>query len=150
MRAVVQRVAEAAVEVEGRTVGRIGPGLVILLGVRNGDTLAEVQTLADKCVDLRLFADELGKMNRSVLEVAGSVLVVSQFTLYGDCRKGRRPSFIEAAPPVISQPLYEAFLAAVAQRGVVTAQGVFGAKMKVRLLNDGPVTVIVEKDAQQP
>lgn len=150
MRALVQRVLEASVDVDGRQVGQIGPGLLILLGVRHGDTPHEVRFVADKCLDLRIFEDQDGKMNRSVRDLAGSVLVVSQFTLYGDCRKGRRPSFIEAAPPAVSQPLYEAFVEYVAESGLRTAQGVFGAQMRVRLLNDGPVTVIVEKDASEP
>lgn len=150
MRALVQRVLEASVEVDGQPVGQIGPGLLILLGVRQGDTPREVRFVADKCLDLRIFEDQEGKMNRSVRELAGSILVVSQFTLYGDCRKGRRPSFIEAAPPALSQPLYEAFVGHLAASGLRTAQGVFGAQMKVRLLNDGPVTVIVEKDAPDP
>jgi len=150
MRAVVQRVSEASVEVAGQIVGQIGPGLLILLGVRNADTLSEVQCVAAKCADLRIFEDDAGKMNRSVREVGGEVLVVSQFTLYGDCRKGRRPSFIEAAPPAVAEPLYEAFVQCVAAAGLRTAKGVFGAEMKVRLLNDGPVTVIVEKDALEP
>lgn len=150
MRAVVQRVLEASVEVDGRIAGQIGPGLLVLLGVRHGDTPNEAQTLAGKCLDLRIFEDQNGKMNRSVREVAGSVLVVSQFTLYGDCRTGRRPSFIAAAPPAVSEPLYEAFVECMAESGLRTAQGVFGAQMKVRLLNDGPVTLIVERDAADP
>jgi D-tyrosyl-tRNA(Tyr) deacylase len=148
MRAVVQRVLEASVEVDGRIAGQIGPGLLILLGVRNGDTVREVQWVAGKCLDLRIFEDQGGKMNGSVRDVAGGVLVISQFTLYGDCRKGRRPSFIDAAPPAVSEPLYAAFVKCIAASGLRTAQGVFGAPMKVRLLNDGPVTVIVGKDAQ--
>lgn len=150
MRAVVQRVLEASVEVDGHIVGQIGPGLLILLGVRHGDTLAEVRLVAAKCLDLRIFEDAEGKMNRSVRDLGGSLLVVSQFTLYGDCRKGRRPSFIDAAPPVLSQPLYEAFAGCLEESGLRTARGVFGAQMKVRLLNDGPVTVIIEKDARDP
>lgn len=150
MRAIVQRVSEASVEVAGRVVGQIGPGLLILLGVRNADTLNEVQCVAAKCADLRIFEDDAGKMNRSVREFGGEVLVVSQFTLYGDCRKGRRPSFIEAAPPAVAEPLYEAFVACLAGTGLRTAKGVFGAEMKVRLLNDGPVTLIVEKEALEP
>jgi len=147
---VVQRVSEASVEVAGQVVGRIGPGLLILLGVRGTDTLEEVRFVAGKCSDLRIFEDDAGKMNRSVREIGGGVLVVSQFTLYGDCRKGRRPSFIEAAPPALAEPLYEAFVACIGETGLPTARGVFGAEMKVRLLNDGPVTVIVEKEATAP
>ncbi len=148
MRAVVQRVAEASVEVDGRIVGQIGPGLLILLGVRNGDRLDEVEYLAAKCAELRIFEDDEGRMNRSLREMGGAALVVSQFTLYGDCRKGRRPSFIEAARPEVAEPLYEAFVGCLDRAGVSTARGVFGAEMKVRLLNDGPVTVIVEKDVE--
>jgi D-tyrosyl-tRNA(Tyr) deacylase len=150
MRALLQRVLEASVEVDGSLVGQIGPGLLILFGVHQDDTLREVQYVADKCLDLRIFEDTDGKMNRSVRDLSGSVLVVSQFTLYGDCRKGRRPSFIDAAPPALSQPLYKAFVERLAASGLRTAQGVFGAQMKVRLLNDGPVTVMVEKDASDP
>lgn len=150
MRALVQRVCEASVEVDGKVVGQIGKGLLILLGVRQGDTLEEVRFVAAKCADLRVFEDDDGKMNRSLREVGGAALVVSQFTLYGDCRKGRRPSFIEAAPPPVSRPLYEAFVRQLAEAGIPTAQGVFGAEMKVRLVNDGPVTVMVEKEACQP
>lgn len=150
MRAVVQRVSEASVDVAGQVIGKIGPGLLILLGVRTTDTLEEVRFVAAKCADLRIFEDDAGKMNRSVRDLGGAVLVVSQFTLYGDCRKGRRPSFIDAAPPGVAEPLYEAFVACMAAAGLPTAKGVFGAEMKVRLLNDGPVTIIVEKDATVP
>ena len=146
MRALVQRVAEAAVEVDGAVTGRVGPGLLVLLGVRQGDTEAEVRFLADKCVNLRIFSDAEGKFNLSALDVRGEVLVVSQFTLYGDARKGRRPSFVDAAPPELSQPLYEAFVTAVRASGLRTATGIFGARMKVRLVNDGPVTILVEKE----
>lgn len=150
MRALVQRVAEASVEVDGRLVGQIGPGLLVFLGIRQGDTLREAQFVAAKCCDLRIFEDDEGKMNRSVREAGGSVLAVSQFTLYGDCRRGRRPSFIDAAPPAQSQPLYNAFVRCLAEAGIPTAQGVFGAQMKVRLLNDGPVTLIIEKEVSTP
>ena len=116
----------------------------MLLGVAPGDTAAQAQWLADKVVGLRVFNDDAGKMNRDVAEVGGGVLVVSQFTLYGDCRKGRRPSFVEAAPPEIAVPLYEAFVAAVRAQGVPTATGRFGAMMQVELVNDGPVTLLLE------
>jgi D-tyrosyl-tRNA(Tyr) deacylase len=144
MRAVLQRVRQACVVVNGETVGQIAHGLLILLGVERSDSREEAQWLADKIVSLRIFNDADGKMNRDVAEVGGAVLVVSQFTLYGDCRKGRRPSFIEAAPPDIAIPLYEAFVEAVCAHGVPTATGRFGAMMQVELINDGPVTLIVD------
>jgi D-tyrosyl-tRNA(Tyr) deacylase len=144
MRAVLQRVARARVLVASEVVGDIAHGLVVLLGVARTDTVAQAQWLADKILSLRVFEDSAGKMNRDVLEVKGGVLVVSQFTLFGDCRKGRRPSFLEAAPPEIAVPLYEAFLNALRARGVPTAAGRFGAMMQVELVNDGPVTLIVE------
>ena len=144
MRAVLQRVSRARVLVEGEVVGAIGPGLLVLLGVAPDDTPADVTWLADKVVGLRIFADAEGKMNRSVAEIGGSVLIVSQFTLYGDCRKGRRPSFIGAAPPEIAVPLYEAFVEAVRALGVPTAMGRFGAMMEVEVVNAGPVTLILD------
>ena len=144
MRAVVQRVRSARVIVGDEVVGDVGRGLLVLLGVAPTDTAAEVQWLADKVVGLRIFADDDGKMNRSVADASGGVLVVSQFTLYGDCRKGRRPSFVGAAAPEVAEPLYEAFLNAVKALGVPTAAGRFGAMMQVELVNDGPVTLILE------
>ena len=144
MRAVVQRVRTARVLIDGAVAGAIGPGLLVLLGVAPDDTADDACWLADKIVGLRIFADDEGKMNRSVTEVGGGVLVVSQFTLYGDCQKGRRPSFIDAAPPEKAIPLYEAFVAAVRTHGVPTATGRFGAMMQVELVNDGPVTVIID------
>jgi D-tyrosyl-tRNA(Tyr) deacylase len=144
MRAVLQRVSRARVLVDGQVVGEIDRGLLILLGVARTDTPEQAQWLADKVVSLRIFEDDEGKMNRDVTEVGGSVLVVSQFTLYGDCRKGRRPSFIEAAPPEIAIPLYEEFVNAVRARGVPTATGRFRAMMQVELVNEGPVTIIVD------
>ncbi|MBN2451532.1 MAG: D-tyrosyl-tRNA(Tyr) deacylase [Lentisphaeria bacterium] len=150
MRALVQRVSSASVTVEGTIRGRIGDGLLVLLGVRNGDGPGEVQYLAEKCVNLRVFEDDAGKMNRSLLETGGAMLVVSQFTLYGDCRRGRRPSFVEAAPPAVSEPLYHGFVRSVAGLGVPVAEGVFGAHMQVALVNDGPVTVLLERDGEQP
>jgi D-tyrosyl-tRNA(Tyr) deacylase len=144
MRAVVQRVTKARVMVEDAVVGEIGPGLLVLLGVAPIDTPAEANWLADKIVGLRIFRDDDDKMNRSVVDVKGGVLVVSQFTLYGDCRKGRRPSFIGAAPPELAETLYEAFVTAVKAVGVPTATGRFGAMMQVELTNDGPVTLIVD------
>jgi len=145
MRAVVQRVSRARVVIDGQTVGEIAGGLLVLLGVTHGDTDEAAAWLADKVIGLRIFNDADGKMNRSVAEVGGGVLVVSQFTLYGDCRKGRRPSFIDAAPPEIAVPLYEAFINAIKALGVPTATGRFGAMMQVELVNDGPVTLIVDR-----
>jgi D-tyrosyl-tRNA(Tyr) deacylase len=144
MRAVVQRVSQARVVVGGQVVGEIGRGLLVLLGVTHADTPAQADWLAEKIVGLRLFPDAEDKMNLSVAEVKGSVLVVSQFTLYGDCAKGRRPSFVAAAPPEIAVPLYERFIEAVKGQGVPVATGRFGAMMQVELSNDGPVTLIVE------
>jgi D-aminoacyl-tRNA deacylase len=144
MRAVLQRVSRAKVSIAGETVGEIGPGLLVLLGVTHADTPEQAQWLAEKIAGLRIFNDADGKMNRDVTEAGGSMLIVSQFTLYGDCRKGRRPSFIDAAPPPIAIPLYEAFINAVKALGVPVATGRFGADMQVELVNDGPVTVIVD------
>jgi D-aminoacyl-tRNA deacylase len=144
MRAVVQRVSRAQVVVAGETIGNIGPGLLVLLGVAPQDTPAEAKWLAEKLVSLRIFADAEGKLNRDLADAGGSMLIVSQFTLYGDCRKGRRPSFIDAAPPTMAIPLYEAFINEVKALGIPTAAGRFGADMKVELVNDGPVTLIVD------
>jgi D-tyrosyl-tRNA(Tyr) deacylase len=144
MRAVVQRVSRARVTVGPEVTGEIGPGLLVLLGVTHTDTPEQARWLADKVVGLRIFLDDEGKMNRGVEEMGGCVLVVSQFTLYGDCRKGRRPSFVDAAPPEIAIPLYEEFIRAVRARGIRTATGRFGAMMQVELVNDGPVTLLVD------
>lgn len=139
MRALIQRVSEAAVSVESRELARIGPGLLVLLGVRSGDGPAEADRLAGKIERLRVFADEQGRMNLSVRDVDGEILVVSQFTLYGDARKGNRPSFTQAARPERAQELYERVRAALDAQG-----GVFGAHMHVELVNDGPVTLVVD------
>ncbi len=144
MRACIQRVQSAQVTVEGEVVGSIGPGMLVLLGVAVGDTQAEVRWMADKLVQLRVFEDDDGKMNRSLADVAGSMLIVSQFTLLGDCRKGRRPSFVGAAPPEVAEALYLALVAAVQEQGITTATGKFRADMQVALVNDGPVTLIIE------
>ena len=144
MRAVLQRVSRAKVTVAGEVVGEISRGLVVLLGVEQGDTEADAQQLADKTIQLRIFDDAAGKMNLAVTDVGGGVLVVSQFTLLGDCRKGRRPSFIAAAPPEIAERLYETFVAAIGVQGVPVATGRFRAMMDVELVNDGPVTLILE------
>ncbi len=141
MKAVVQRVSEASVEIDGNVVGAVGAGLLVLLGVEAGDGVAAADRLARKLAALRIFEDEAGKMNRSVLEVGGSLLVVSQFTLLADLRKGNRPSFIAAAPPEQAEPLYEHFCAALRAQGLSVATGRFGARMAVRLVNDGPVTI---------
>ncbi|HEX5471486.1 MAG TPA: D-aminoacyl-tRNA deacylase [Lacipirellulaceae bacterium] len=144
MRACIQRVAEAHVKVDDLETGRIGPGLVVLLGVGHDDGEDEVRWLAEKIVGLRIFEDEAGKMNRSLAEVGGGMLVISQFTLYGDCRRGRRPSFTEAAPPELAERLYESFVRAVKQAGVDAATGRFRAHMQVSLVNDGPVTLWID------
>ncbi|SRR5579885_2230230 len=144
MRAVLQRVTRARVTVSGEEIGAIERGLLVLLGVAPTDTPEEARWLADKVVGLRIFADAEGKMNLSVADVGGAVLVVSQFTLYGDCRKGRRPSFLGAAAPELAVPLYEEFVNAIKAHGVPTATGRFGAMMQVELVNDGPVTLLVD------
>jgi D-tyrosyl-tRNA(Tyr) deacylase len=144
MRAVVQRVSQARVLIAGETVGQIGRGLLVLLGVTHADTPANADWLAEKIIGLRIFADADDKMNLGVADVGGEMLIVSQFTLYGDCSKGRRPSFIDAAPPEIAIPLYERFINAVKAQGVPVATGRFGAMMQVELTNDGPVTLIVD------
>jgi D-tyrosyl-tRNA(Tyr) deacylase len=143
MRAVVQRVSHASVVIADETVGTIGVGLVVLLGVTHDDTPQRAQWLAEKVAGLRIFNDADGKMNRDLADIGGAMLIVSQFTLYGDCRKGKRPSFIDAAPPPIAIPLYEAFINGVKALGIPVATGRFGADMKVELVNDGPVTLIV-------
>ena len=145
MKVVLQRVSEARVDVEGVCVGSIGRGVLLLLGVGPDDTEAEGAWLASKIADLRIFPDGDGKMNLGLAEVGGSALVVSQFTLFGDCSRGRRPSFVGAAPPAHAVPLYERFCDQLVARGVPVARGVFGADMKVSLLNDGPVTLILER-----
>ena len=144
MRVVIQRVSRARVTVGGAVTGEVGRGLLVLLGVTHGDTIDAARWLAEKTVGLRVFADDEGKMNRSVADVGGGVLVVSQFTLYGDASKGRRPSFVAAAPPEVAVPLYEAFVEAVRALGVPVATGRFGAMMDVELVNDGPVTLILD------
>jgi D-tyrosyl-tRNA(Tyr) deacylase len=147
MRIILQRVSEAKVTIHGETWGAVGRGFLVLVGFTANDTEAEVQWLADKVVGLRLFSDAEGKMNLDLAAVGGAILVVSQFTLYGDTAKGRRPSFIDAARPEIAIPLYEAFLAALRARGITVASGEFGADMQVTLTNDGPVTLQLERNA---
>lgn len=147
MRLLIQRVAHASVTVEGSAVGRIDRGYLILLGVTQGDDHATADRLCDKLVKLRLFPNDDGKFDRSVLDIAGGVLVVSQFTLYGNPKKGNRPSFTDAAPPDLAEPLCAYVVDALKQRGVVDVQaGVFGADMQVELLNDGPVTLMLDSD----
>jgi D-tyrosyl-tRNA(Tyr) deacylase len=144
MKAVLQRVRRASVAVEGETVASIGPGLLVLLGVAQGDTEAEARQLARKTAELRIFADAHSKFNLSLLDVGGEALVVSQFTLLADCRKGRRPSFSQAAPPQEAAPLVEAYAQALRELGVPTQTGRFGALMQVELVNDGPVTIVLD------
>lgn len=141
MRALVQRVSHASVTIDGKVHGAIDKGFLILLGITEGDTEADARYLADKCVGLRVFTDENDKMNRSLADVGGGLLVVSQFTLYGDCSHGRRPSFIAAARPDTAIPLYEYFVARCRESGLPVETGEFGAHMEVELLNDGPVTL---------
>ncbi|HRZ16606.1 MAG TPA: D-aminoacyl-tRNA deacylase [Candidatus Hydrogenedentes bacterium] len=144
MRAVVQRVSEASVEVEGAVVGATGPGFLVLLGVEEGDTPADADYLAEKIAGLRVFNDADGKMNLSLGDTGGGVLLISQFTLHGDCRRGKRPSFITAARPETAVPLYGRTAEQLRARGVPVATGVFGAHMAVRLVNDGPVTLLLD------
>jgi D-tyrosyl-tRNA(Tyr) deacylase len=144
MRALLQRVSQASVTVDGKIVGEIGQGLLVLLGVGHDDGEAQVKLLVNKIINMRIFEDEEGKMNRSLLDISGSALVVSQFTLYADIRKGRRPSFIDAAHPTVAEPLVERFKEAVAAYDIPVAGGVFGADMDVALINDGPVTIWID------
>lgn len=144
MRAVVQRVSRASVTIDGVVVGAIERGLLVLLGVGHDDGPADVEYLAEKVAGLRIFEDDAGKMNLALADVGGAMLVVSQFTLWGDCRKGKRPSFTDAAPPEKAVPLYEAFVAAVGRLGIPTATGKFREFMRVELVNEGPVTLLVD------
>ncbi|HEY8391553.1 MAG TPA: D-aminoacyl-tRNA deacylase [Capillibacterium sp.] len=146
MRALIQRVSSARVRVGAEITGEIGPGLLVFLGVGRNDGRAELEQLAEKIVHLRIFEDEEGKMNRSVLETGGGILVVSQFTLYADCRKGRRPNFLAAAPPETGRELYEQFVDTLRKKGMEVATGRFGAHMAVELTNDGPVTIMLDTD----
>ncbi|MCS7252613.1 MAG: D-aminoacyl-tRNA deacylase [Armatimonadota bacterium] len=148
MRAVVQRIKYAHVEVDGNVIASVGDGLAVLLGIGVEDEEADAHYLAGKVAHLRVFEDDSGRLNLSVLDTNGEVLVVSNFTLYGDCRKGRRPSFTEAAPPELAQPLYEAFISALKKEGVKVAHGMFGARMVVRIDNNGPVTLLLDSKRQ--
>jgi D-tyrosyl-tRNA(Tyr) deacylase len=144
LRALIQRVSEASVTVQGEVVGEINRGLVILLGISDEDSSDDAGFLAEKCANLRIFADNDGRFDRSCLDIMGETLVISQFTLYGDTRKGRRPNFMRAAAPEISKPLYELFISNLRELGLKVESGIFGAMMTVRIHNDGPVTLMVE------
>lgn len=146
MKLVIQRVRAGSVSVEGELIAEIERGLVILVGVAHDDTEADASWLAEKCAHLRIFEDSEGKSNLSLLEVGGEALVISQFTLYADTRKGRRPSFIRAADPAVAEPLVDSFAEELAKRGVPTSLGVFGAHMLVKIENDGPVTIVLERE----
>ena len=146
MRAVLQRVSQAEVEVAGETVAAIAAGLLVFLGVGANDGEVDAAWMADKIAGLRMFADDGGKINRDVAEISGAVLVVSQFTLYGDCRKGRRPGFAAAAPPELARDLYAAVLGRLREKGLAVAEGVFQAEMRVSLVNDGPVTLLLDSE----
>ena len=143
MKALLQRVDRASVTVGGNVTGSIGKGLCVFLGVAEGDTQKDIAWLADKVVNLRIFDDESGKMNRSVIDEKGEILIVSQFTLCGDCKRGRRPSWTDAADPVVANSMYEKFVSEIESRGVITATGIFQALMKVDICNDGPVTLMI-------
>lgn len=147
MRVVLQRVSRASVSISGTVVARVGQGFCLLVGFTHTDTAEQVQWMADKVAGLRVFGDAEGKMNRSLAEVAGGALVVSQFTLYGDTAKGRRPSFVDAARPEIAIPLYEQFIRELRSRSIPVETGEFGAMMEVEILNDGPVTLVLERSA---
>ena len=150
MRAVIQRVLEASVKIEGRSVSRIGSGLLVLLGVEEGDTAEDVAWLSGKVARLRIFSDPEGKMNQSVLDVGGEIIVVSQFTLHASTKKGNRPSFLRAAAPGISEPLYRQFCSALERETAKpVGRGVFGGDMKVALVNDGPVTILIDSRARE-
>ena len=144
MRLVIQRVLESSVCVDGNVVGSIGPGFMVLCGVEDGDTAEDVRYCIDKTVNLRIFEDEAGKMNRSILDAGGEILAISQFTLHGDVRHGRRPSFIRAARPETAVPLYDAYCAGLREAGIHVETGIFQTDMKVSLINDGPVTLLVD------
>lgn len=147
MKVVLQRVQNAHVNVAGSTIAAIGPGVLVLVGIARSDSRAAAEYLAEKIVQLRIFPDHEGRMNRSLVDIAGELLVVSQFTLYGDCRKGRRPSFDEAAPPERARELYEYFVSCLKSSNIIVETGVFQAEMEVHLVNDGPVTFILESKA---
>ncbi len=147
MRSVVQRVSKASVSVDGRIVGRIGPGVLVLVAAAKGDGLEQVKWMASKLPGLRIFQDQEGKMNLSLEDVAGEMLIVSQFTLYGDCKKGKRPSYSTAANPQDAEALYNKFIELIKEKGIAVQTGIFGAMMEVELINDGPVTLILDSPA---
>ena len=149
MKIVLQRVSEASVKVENKTVGKIDTGFLLLVGITHTDTIADVDYLVEKILPLRIFEDEEGKLNLSLQEVGGKILSVSQFTLYGDCKKGRRPSFTKAARPDMAKQLYDQLNAKLREKGVIVETGIFGAMMEVSLVNDGPVTLILETEEGQ-
>jgi len=146
MRIVIQRVSSASVSVDGAVIGKIGPGLCLLCGFTHGDSDQIVEQMAAKCLNLRIFEDQEGKMNLSLADIKGSVLAVSQFTLYADCKKGRRPSFTDSAEPAKAEELYEKFVEILKSSGAEVQTGSFGAKMMVEILNDGPVTIVLDSD----
>lgn len=148
MRAVIQRVRRASVTINGMVHGEIGRGMVVLLGIHGSDRLTDLQWLAEKVVNLRIFDDEQGKMNLSLADIAGAMLIISQFTLYGDCRKGRRPGFSSAAAPDIAEPLYHRFIEEIKNKQVKVASGIFQAAMDVELVNEGPVTLLLDSEKQ--
>jgi len=151
MRAVVQRVSRASVSVDNTVIGQVGPGLLVLLGVRDGDDIATAEMLARRIAGLRIFEDANGKMNLALADTGGAVLCISQFTLYGDVRRGRRPSFTGAAAPGVAEPIYDAFCRAIATLGIQCETGRFGAHMEVALVNDGPVTLVIDSaDFERP
>lgn len=148
MRAVIQRVSRGSVLIEDQETRSIGQGLVVLIGIHPDDTIREIEWMSEKIIHLRIFEDEEGKMNRSLQDIGGEMLIVSQFTLYGDCRKGRRPGYSAAAPPSIAEPVYLQFVERVRSQGTTVETGTFRASMKVELVNDGPVTLLLDSDKQ--
>ena len=146
MRAVIQRVSRASVKIDGAIHGEISHGMLVLLGIRGSDAISDLQWLAEKVVHLRIFEDQQGKMNKSLTDIDGEMLIISQFTLYGDCRKGRRPGFSSAAAPEIAEPLYRRFIEEVKNRQIKVATGIFQASMEVELVNDGPVTLLLDSE----
>jgi len=146
MRTVIQRVSRASVHIDGKITGKIGYGMLVLLGIQAEDTTRDLQWLVDKIIHLRIFEDNMGKMNTSLKDIRGEMLIVSQFTLYGDCRKGRRPGYSKAAPPEFAESIYHQFIEEVKNRNIKVATGTFRATMKVELVNDGPVTLILDSD----
>jgi D-tyrosyl-tRNA(Tyr) deacylase len=146
MRAVIQRVSRASVKIDGAIHGKISQGMLVLLGIRGSDDVSDLQWLAEKVVNLRIFEDRQGKMNKSLADIDGEMLIISQFTLYGDCRKGRRPGFSSAATPEIAEPLYRRFIEEIKNRQIRVSTGIFQANMEVELVNDGPVTLVLDSE----